>query len=103
MSSNKQVVKKKGGKDSQLDKQFKDGKRLAFLGKLNKKFAATTKNEDFKAYSKQLCSNLTKTHVQIVKDFDGAMLAVQADPKTHEMRRDLLPEIRKYRLRYLRR
>ena len=50
--TDKQVVKKKGGKDSQLDKQFKDGKRLAFLGKLNKKFAATTKNEDFKAYSK---------------------------------------------------
>lgn len=31
------------------------------------------------------------------------MLPVSSDPKTYEMRRDLLPEIRRYRCKFLKR
>jgi len=42
-------------------------------------------------------------HVEIIKNKEGEMLAVSSDPKTFEMRRDLNPEVRQFRLKYLKR
>ena len=36
-----------------------------------------------------------------IRNESGAMMSVQSDPKTYEMRRDLVPEIKKYRHKYL--
>ena len=36
-----------------------------------------------------------------IKNEAGAMMTVYSDPKTYEMRRDLMPDIQKYRHKYL--
>ena len=48
-----------------------------------------------------LSEQITGSHVKAILSDDDAMLAVSADPLTHEMRRDLEPDLRRYRQRYL--
>ena len=62
---------------------------MAFLAKINKKFANTTKNKLFKDYAKELSDTVANKNINIIKTVEGECMPVYADPKTHEMRRDL--------------
>ena len=63
----------------------------------------SSKNQIYKDYSEEILSQITQQHIDLIKGEQGSMLAVSSDPKTFEMRRDLQPEIRTYRLKYLKR
>ena len=86
-TTNNSQRKKKNAND--LDKQFKDGQRLAFLAKINKKFQNTTKKEEYKDWVKSISDSIVKKNVEVIKTTEGECMPVYADPKTHEMRRDL--------------
>ena len=50
-----------------------------------------------------MSNHVVHQHMNLIKQIDGEILAVSSDPLTHEMRRDLQPEISHYRIRYLKR
>lgn len=103
MSQQGIIKKGKAVQNNKLDKQFKDGKRQHFINSLNKKFNQTTTNAQFKQISKLISDQVVNSHIELVKKTDGEILAVSSDPKTFEMRRDLQPEIKRFRMRYLKR
>jgi hypothetical protein len=59
------------------------------LNRINKKFQKTTKKEEYKDWVKQLSDGIVQKNVEIIKTVEGECMPVYADPKTHEMRRDL--------------
>ena len=57
------------------------------------KFNQSTVNPLIKGFAIETVKAITERNVDLIKK-NGEMLAVSSDPKTFEMRRDLLPEIK---------
>ena len=64
------------------------------MQRLKQKLEATSSNTIHKEYCKEITSGIVTKHVNLIKTTEGAILRVQSDPRTFEMRRDIQPELK---------